>query len=153
MCRHTKHFTRGFQWRVFRVNVHVCASKAPEECVHVCVCVCRMTRPVVWNLTRGACWIHEGPLSCPPFFPIRCQGLNRPRSESSASLCQIFTRLLKNIKHGALWSWMCGAYVLRVSIKRRRPSTENRHSVILFFLIPSQISARLIRARAASASP
>lgn len=99
-CRHNKHFTLAFHWSTFCVNVHICASKACAYTRAVCasVWVCRMT--VVWNLTLGASRIHERPLSCP--LSIRCQAwIVLP--ESTASLWQIFTWPLKNIKQVFLW--------------------------------------------------
>lgn len=111
MSLHSKHFTHAFQRSVCFVwmctFVHPRRAHTPER-VCACVWVCGMT--VVWNLTPGASWIHEGPLSCP--LPIRCQTwIVLP--ESSASLWQIFTRLLKNIKQAFLWMgakhWRCVA--------------------------------------------
>lgn len=80
---HNKHFTHAFLWSVFCVY--------PKR---VCMCVSLWEDGRLKLDLRGARQIHEGPLSCPR--PIRSQTWI-VRLESSASLWQIFTRLLRNI--------------------------------------------------------
>lgn len=152
MCRHTKHFTRGFQWRVFRVNVHVCASKAPEECVHVCVCVGWRDR-LFETWPEGPVGSMKGLFHVPPFFPIRCQAWIVPAPNQALPYAKYLLGYLR-ILNTALCEAGCVArmcYACQSNAGDPRQKIDTLSSCFSSF--PLQISPRLIRARAESASP